>query len=726
MGEMNMFCKNCGSEIDEKVLYCSKCGAKVDNLVENDKAQINTEKNLQKSFKGKFHIMKKFIYNKKLIIFIGLAIIISMGTIVKNEKPYIKSLDRFIECITNPELTVSEYTSLLPICVKDAYNNGMMIVSRTDAYKAIPEMTNMQKTPEEVLNMKFRDIMGSNGHKVKEKSYEVIDVEKLDKEQLKAIREQYMSQGTEVYNYTKTLDYNKIGGYVGLNLQIGDKKKFEEEVLSLSTDLKKMKISEGYRIYVDISLSEIYEGKYIYNTTSLYINVVKANGNWIIVSTEENGSHNVENLLSMFRQFTNELTQVGIKVIDWSEEIKAQDSSIQKILEKVPNEYLSQEDIDVIRGLSNVKQNELIDKIRERYGTDEADRKSLNTYTKVNCSLIEENGVQESTALILAEDFLKNVQYGNLNLVSKVNPGDNNYRFSYYDEDGIEKGLAINATDFQVSKFNLDTQIFPESSREYLTIKKVEGLEKERLRYARNEIYARRGRKFDDEELQKYFDAKQWYEPIYESNDFPESILNVYEKANIELLKSGETENYILGKAVLVVDSYIYKNGYYEVKGKLCDTRFPMDKLEMKRPLTASEEAMGAQSAFNSIEFLSRLGKNVQEGIGGYSIFGLGPGYGGENSNGEFSWVKISDNGEAYEDCVTLSGEFINEVGQAYRYINNVNFKINENVEFNEKNTSAKSIEQFLNYSKEEGCKASINFDGDIVNSIEVIPWEFG
>lgn len=189
-------------------------------------------------------------------------------------------------------------------------------------------------------------------------------------------------------------------------------------------------------------------------------------------------------------------------------------------------------------------------------------------------------------------------------------------------------------------------------------------------------------------------------------------------------------QNYkILGKAVLQINSFIYKDGYYEIKGKLCDTRFSENKLEMLRPLTESEEEMGAQIAFNSIDFLSRLGKNVQNATarnrelgGNSSSFG----YQGENGNGDFSWVSISDNGEAYEECVTWDGKFINEVGPAYRYIEDVNFKISADVNFNSNDTSARSIKQFLNYSKEEGCKAYIDFDGGSINSIEVIPWKFG
>ena len=41
---------------------------------------------------------------------------------------------------------------------------------------------------------------------------------------------------------------------------------------------------------------------------------------------------------------------------------------------------------------------------------------------------------------------------------------------------------------------------------------------------ARNEIYARKGRKFHSIELQQYFAAKEWYVPIYEPEYFDANI----------------------------------------------------------------------------------------------------------------------------------------------------------------------------------------------------------
>lgn len=66
----------------------------------------------------------------------------------------------------------------------------------------------------------------------------------------------------------------------------------------------------------------------------------------------------------------------------------------------------------------------------------------------------------------------------------------------------------------------------------------VSGLSKSELRLARNEIFARHGRMFDDQELQDYFNSKSWYRGTIRPEDFSESMLSETEKANIETIKN--------------------------------------------------------------------------------------------------------------------------------------------------------------------------------------------
>jgi hypothetical protein len=85
-----------------------------------------------------------------------------------------------------------------------------------------------------------------------------------------------------------------------------------------------------------------------------------------------------------------------------------------------------------------------------------------------------------------------------------------------------------------------DDYILPTSDREKLTSSDIEDLSLQELNYAKNEIYARHGRKFASKELQNYFNSKSWYNGTIEPEDFSESLLSKVESANAKLLKDRE------------------------------------------------------------------------------------------------------------------------------------------------------------------------------------------
>ncbi len=82
--------------------------------------------------------------------------------------------------------------------------------------------------------------------------------------------------------------------------------------------------------------------------------------------------------------------------------------------------------------------------------------------------------------------------------------------------------------------------ILPNSNTVLITTDDVKGLDQKEVRLAINEIYARRGRIFNNKEYQTYFENKSWYVGEVDSNNFDESIFNEYERANIEFLLSYE------------------------------------------------------------------------------------------------------------------------------------------------------------------------------------------
>ena len=80
------------------------------------------------------------------------------------------------------------------------------------------------------------------------------------------------------------------------------------------------------------------------------------------------------------------------------------------------------------------------------------------------------------------------------------------------------------------------------SDTEYLTKEDLEGFTAEQCRLARNELYARHGRLFDDEELQNYFNSCSWYQGSVPAEDFDESMLSEIEMANRDLIVEYEEE----------------------------------------------------------------------------------------------------------------------------------------------------------------------------------------
>ena len=70
----------------------------------------------------------------------------------------------------------------------------------------------------------------------------------------------------------------------------------------------------------------------------------------------------------------------------------------------------------------------------------------------------------------------------------------------------------------------------------------LKGFSKKELRYARNEIYARHGRIFNDDELQAYFEGKSWYVGTQIAEEFDESELSKVEKANVRLIQKYENK----------------------------------------------------------------------------------------------------------------------------------------------------------------------------------------
>ena len=99
--------------------------------------------------------------------------------------------------------------------------------------------------------------------------------------------------------------------------------------------------------------------------------------------------------------------------------------------------------------------------------------------------------------------------------------------------------------DTNISTENTTEYILPDSDSRYISENELGGMSSEQLRLARNEIFARHGRKFKDAQLQEYFNTKSWYSPQYDADSFDENmeqILNQYELKNADVIKTRENE----------------------------------------------------------------------------------------------------------------------------------------------------------------------------------------
>lgn len=119
----------------------------------------------------------------------------------------------------------------------------------------------------------------------------------------------------------------------------------------------------------------------------------------------------------------------------------------------------------------------------------------------------------------------------------------------------ISAGFAVRPQEAYAAPTNPSGFLLPAESYSYIDPGTVSSWSAQVICYAKNEIYARNGRKFVSTELQNYFNSQYWYVPLYEPDQFTADMLNQYETANIDMLTRRENE---LGTYTLDSPSYNY------------------------------------------------------------------------------------------------------------------------------------------------------------------------
>lgn len=88
-----------------------------------------------------------------------------------------------------------------------------------------------------------------------------------------------------------------------------------------------------------------------------------------------------------------------------------------------------------------------------------------------------------------------------------------------------------------------DTYILPDSDLRVISEEELQGLDVWELKLARNEIYARHGRRFKSQDLQNYFDEQSWYHGTIDAEAFDDTkMLNDIEKINLDTVMAMEDQ----------------------------------------------------------------------------------------------------------------------------------------------------------------------------------------
>lgn len=125
------------------------------------------------------------------------------------------------------------------------------------------------------------------------------------------------------------------------------------------------------------------------------------------------------------------------------------------------------------------------------------------------------------------------------------------------DDMGSPRGIELmmidgqfNDNGFQENYLNqydvtIDEEYYPQTANRLLEKEELDRMNQTDLSIARNEIFARHKRRFEDPFLQAVFNRKTWYQPQYTGDEFSAlqaRLLNSYEKENLKKIIAYEQE----------------------------------------------------------------------------------------------------------------------------------------------------------------------------------------
>lgn len=195
----------------------------------------------------------------------------------------------------------------------------------------------------------------------------------------------------------------------------------------------------------------------------------------------------------------------------------------------------------VIAGFRMIKKNEdarLISSADTEYNKDKEKRQEIEDH-------LESDGTQEANTETEtkgeSEEAASDSETDNKEEVFSADENENASSDEEADGETEDRIYLIPGDDKSSNRYEKAQHLSYTTTVKY-TIQNLSVLDSYGLKITRNEIYARHGRIFNDQELQEYFQRQNWYVPQTASNDFDDSCLNEVEKYNIQLISTYEQQ----------------------------------------------------------------------------------------------------------------------------------------------------------------------------------------
>lgn len=101
----------------------------------------------------------------------------------------------------------------------------------------------------------------------------------------------------------------------------------------------------------------------------------------------------------------------------------------------------------------------------------------------------------------------------------------------------LQFGGSSENDDWEFNRQAEDNQYFlPDADTYFITEQNISWMDDDQLVLARNEFFARRGRKFSTKWIQEYFDKQKWYHGRIAEKRFTANLFNAYETANVNFI----------------------------------------------------------------------------------------------------------------------------------------------------------------------------------------------